>query len=90
MVTLVPASFAINPNLDTDALKKNVSVLETEIASVKIETLSPTDAKNANIIKEKTLTLKKTLEKETPDKLDIRKDILAIQEGYANLALTKG
>lgn len=54
-----------------------------------MNSLSQGDAKNATIIKEKTLTLKKTLKKEVPDKLDIRKDILAIQESYANLGLIK-
>ncbi len=89
LVTLVPWSFAINPNFDKVALEKTVSAIESQIQSVNMNSLSQGDAKNATIIKEKTLTLKKTLKKEVPDKLDIRKDILAIQESYANLGLIK-
>jgi hypothetical protein len=82
IISLLPAHFAINPDIDTKILGKSLTNLETSIINLDHENL-PIETKDAlkNIETEASILLS-ALEGDTMTlygNLELRKDILAIQ-----------
>lgn len=88
LVTLIPGSFAINPNLDMELLSKNVNTISTQVVQMDANKLPTQEALLASDIKIATTRLQSLVadaEKGNIDRIGIRKNILKIKDSYTSL-----
>lgn len=88
LITLLPATFAINPNIEISKISEQVSSLSLKIEQINKWSLSNHDAEIAKKIQSDILELTQRINTSDIDKLSIRKNILSIRENYANIEVT--
>ncbi|MBP9811873.1 inorganic phosphate transporter [Candidatus Gracilibacteria bacterium] len=88
LITLLPATFAINPNIEISKISEQVSSLSLKIEQINKGSLSNHDAEIAKKIQSDILELTQRINTSDIDKLSIRKNILSIRENYANIEVT--
>ena len=89
-MTLIPASFAVNPDLKNSVIQEKVTTISTQIATVDVHALSTNDARMTTQIKKDLANLTLLLVNTDFDKLAVRKNILNIADSYRNLDTLKG
>lgn len=88
LVTLIPGSFAINPNLDMELLSKSVNTISTQVVQMDANKLPTQEALLASDIKIATTKLQFLVadaEKGNIDRVGIRRNILKIKDSYTSL-----
>lgn len=86
LVVLAPASFAVNPKIDIDSLKVNISHLENIIDNnINLSLLNHADATIIGDMKVKLNNLDTTISKHDRKVMDLREDVLAFQESIKKL-----
>lgn len=87
LVVLVPSLFAINPKVNLDNLKTDISYIENSVNSIDI---SKIDKSGQEIVK-KTITnlseIKIVLSSADVNKMELREDILTFQKNIKNLTI---
>ncbi len=92
LITILPASFAINPDIQISDLKEDITIVERVLGQIDRSTLSPEEQKNIEKTEEKIQNLHTILEKKEldgTDKKEFRGGILSIQETYKSISATK-
>ena len=88
-MTLIPGSFAVNPELNNSVIQEKVTTISTQIATIDIHALSTNDARMTTQIKTDLANLTILLVNADFDKLAVRKNILNIADSYSNLDTVK-
>ena len=89
LVTLIPGSFAVNPDLNNSVIQEKVTTISTQIAAIDVHALSTNDARMTTQIKKDLANLTLLLVNPDFDKLAVRKSILNIADSYSNLDTVK-
>ena len=84
IITLLPASFAINPQFELHTISEQVNSLSVKVEQVKSDSLSKHDAQIVQKIKSDIVELQQRINNSQIDKLGIRKNLLSIRENYSN------
>ncbi|NRH20930.1 inorganic phosphate transporter [Candidatus Gracilibacteria bacterium] len=92
LITLLPANFAINPNMDIKGLNNDIQVIEKTLTQVNVESLSSSEKTQfiqtqSKLTELKTLTEKSDLS--TGEKVTLRSNILHIQDNYKSFNTSK-
>ena len=88
LVTLIPGSFAINPNLDITTLSQNVESVSIQVTQIDANKLPTKEALLASDIKIATTKLQSLVadaKNGNIDRIGIRKNILKIKDSYTSL-----
>ena len=88
-MTLIPGSFAVNPDLNNSVIQEKVTTISTQIATIDVHALSTNDARMTTQIKKDLANLTLLLVNPDFDKLAVRKSILNIADSYSNLDTVK-
>ena len=89
LISLAPAYFAMNPDVDLGVIKNNVDIVQSRFADLDITKVSKKDAATVLEIKDSINYIESVITKtEIPlaERITIRKHILKIQKDYKNIA----
>ncbi len=92
IITLLPAHFAINPNININDLNHDIQVIEKTLTQVNESSLSGTEKIQFIEIRKEISELKKLSEKtdlSTKEKIEFRSNILGIQDNYKSINSSK-
>ena len=89
LITLLPAHFAINPDIDILSLKGDVNILMTQVEPININMLPTKEALALSDIKISANKIHDLLNEPKIEKLLIRKYILKMNDSYALLSSEK-
>lgn len=92
IITLLPAQFAINPNMDVGNLNRDIQVIERTLTQVDQSSLSEVEKTQFIETRNKISELKKLSEKtdlSTKEKIEFRSNILSIQDNYKSINTSK-
>lgn len=89
LISLLPATFAINPNIDISEVRKNIDIIQSRFDDVDITKVSVPDASIIANTKENISAIKIILNKENMEdreRITIRQHILKVQKDYTSLS----
>lgn len=86
LVVLVPSLFAINPSIDVNGLKNNISYIENSIDFIDLNKLDVNQKQIINDTKANLCAIKTTIDSWKIDKMEFREDILTFQKNIKNLS----
>lgn len=89
LISLLPTTFAINPNIDISEIKKNIDIIQSRFDDVDITKVSFPDASIIENSKENISAIKTIINKENiedGERITIRQHILKVQKDYTSLS----
>jgi phosphate/sulfate permease len=89
LISLAPAYFAMNPNVDLGVIKNNVDIVQSRFADLDLTKVSKKDVATVLEIKDSINYIESVITKpEIPldERITMRKHILKIQKDYKNIA----
>lgn len=92
IITLLPAYFAINPNMDINQFNSDIQVIEKTLTQVNESSLSESEKSQFLSTKKQISELKKLSEQKdlsTKEKIEFRSNILWIQDNYKSIHTSK-
>lgn len=90
LIIILPATYAINPEIQTSSLLENTRAISSTISALQITDSTTPEALLIKKLQENTETLQSLLSTPQADAVRIRKNILAIQDSYSNLTKFTG
>lgn len=89
LISLLPASFAINPHIDIAEVRKSIHTVQTRFDEIDLSKVSESDATMIRNTKDHIRSIEAVLGKDTieaKEKVSVRKHILKMQKDYKILS----